>query len=89
MICAVSSPEEKALLDYIRRLWLWRWAMLEEEQSLVAEHAMLLARHAHVVERLQRPELIEEHQAWAERHAKMRARLARAMDEFLWGAPRQ
>jgi hypothetical protein len=85
----VISPEEKALRDEIRRLWLRHWEQLEEQQSLVAEHGMLLARHARLVERLQRPELIEEHQAWAERHAEMRARLARHMDEFLWGAPRQ
>jgi hypothetical protein len=86
----VRSPEEKALLDYIRRLWLWHWEQLETQQSLVAEHGMLLERHARLVERLShRPELIEEHQAWAERHAEMRARLARHMDEFLWGAPRQ
>jgi hypothetical protein len=86
----VRSPEEKALRDEIRRLWLRHWELLEEQQSLVAEHGMLLERHARQVERLwHRPELIKEHRAWAQRHAEMRARLARHMDEFLWGAPQQ
>jgi hypothetical protein len=84
------------MIDEIRRLWLERWTLLEEQQSLVAEIARRVEEHGGLVEQLRgrvaqdrQLELIEEHRQMIERHEVFRVQLAHGMDRFFGGSWRR